>query len=939
MKKKMNNVVFPLNYEKTTNHYGVEVIKPFHPAIKGWQKLIEPVFIRDDQAPGVPCGYVNDLTVLDFDNVELYGSMIKTYPEILDTRINQTPNGGYHVFFKYDDSIPTCSIRSGLLNGLDIRNDGGFIIAPPAYQIINDVKIPYYKINENSVKKLPPNLTQYILENCNCKKINKTNLNEQEYSESRFHFHNLELLKEALQKIPNGDKWRQVTNAIKGLVNSENYEQIIEIWDQWSKGHQTYNYDKNLEIFAKMKPKIHPNYIFKRAEVKTRVFSIPYIEPELNFTHRFNTQYISNGMKKLESEIAKMDYAIKSGTGTGKTYYASDLVKTKHMKDRVFLVTNRVSLSQQHKKSFEKCGFKHYQDRSLARNDAITEFVQNTNNAKLIIQINSLFKIREIPKDHILILDEVTSLLKYLTSGNIAKMEVVILKFNELIRNAKQVICIDGDLDQYSIDYIQAFRSKPMQLIKNDYQNAKGIKCTFTRNLDRVSEKIENSIKDGYLTAHACDTKAMTKIVNEKLIELGISENQIKSYHTDSKEDRNDLADVNRTWNGKHVTYSPSIVTGVDYTADYRTVFLYVSACGMTHGKTTINARDMAQQIARFRNINELVIYLDTSSYKPPFESFEQFKEQFLESIQESNNHLSPLVVDIDEGSGKLALKDNHYVELSLRYKFEDSMIQSDQENYLVDRIKEKGFDVFFLMDPKQQEKIVCKHTDIDDYIEILTYPDKHQEPNTTLFENVKKRAEIFAIKDIDFLTIDKTTKTMLACPGSTRRCLNFGLLTKDNFHYEHINVNTYGHERHLISIIRSIMNMENLTIHSFEDPMIQFSDIKYDETDIKIFRKLFNIKNKVDYLDQKNKPKFIKKFAKVINELTLFCQYFEDRKLFNIDKKQKQIRSGDLRGKVYYKIEINQNYVDMNLQLLGRKKIPLDDCLLDDDDEFVPDE
>ncbi len=56
-----------------------------------------------------------------------------------DTRIDQTPRGGYHIFFRCPDNPPRCS--AGKLSfGVDIRGEGGSIIIPPSpgYRTVNE---------------------------------------------------------------------------------------------------------------------------------------------------------------------------------------------------------------------------------------------------------------------------------------------------------------------------------------------------------------------------------------------------------------------------------------------------------------------------------------------------------------------------------------------------------------------------------------------------------------------------------------------------------------------------------------------------------------------------------------------------------------------------------------------------------------------------------
>lgn len=931
-------VAFPLNYVETISHTGKKIIKPKHPAIREWQKITESVPIYPNQGTGIPCGEINNITVLDFDDINQYQTFVQKFPKILETQIVQTPSGGYHVYFNYENTLNTTSFKQGVLAGIDIRNDRGFIISPPSYQIDLETGIrkEYKIINQNRRIDIPDEVIEYILSNSHQDSSKKHYNKEYEYNDTVYFCPNLDIIKQALDKIDNGDKWRQVTNAIKGLMNSENSEELISIWDKWSYGHQTYNKEENMKIFNAEKHAIHPNYIFKLAKMNRRIFARPYTEPEIKFDYIFNEQYVANGMKKIPPEIMDKDYAAKSGTGSGKTYHVAQQIKTRYMKKRVYVITNRVSLSKQHLKSFEASKFKHYQDKDMIVQHAMTNYINQTSNAKLIVQINSLCKIGDIPTGGIVILDEVSSLLKYLVSGNISKLERVYIKFCDMIQKAEQVICIDGDLDQYSIDFINTLRSSPMILIRNEYKNATGIKCTITQNISQVYQILKDKLDQGWLTVHCADTKSMIKEINKKLNSFGILDKQIKSYHTDSKEDKNDLADVNTTWNGKHVTFSPSIVTGVDYTFDTRTVFLYVNASGQTFGKyKTITARDMAQQIARVRSIDELVVYLDTRASRPEFSNFEDFKNDFLNTVVENNSHLSSLITTISD-KHEIALKENRFTELLLRYRFEDMMIQSDQENYLVDRLKQKGFDLFFLNEPKEAVKpLGCEHANIDEYIEIFKHPEKNiPTPNTVLLENIKKRLEILHLNFYGLNEnggISDNVKNLVACGRSVRHYLNYNSITKKYYRFEPVNLVSLGTDKHKIEIIRSLLDKQKLTIQDLSKPEVQFLEPLYTLDDMKVFKKSFEIKNRTDYV--KNYNKFITKLAKSINELTFFCSSFGDcAQLFDIGKEQSRITGGRLKGKHYYPIKLNKKYLEFIDEVKGKPEVddPMNEIVLE---------
>ena len=83
-------------------------------------------------------GKINNITVIDVDNIDKWNELKIEYP--LSKGIVVETNKGFHLYYKYNDKLKT---RSNIIDGIDIRNDGGNVIIPPsAYQIDNQ-KIEY----------------------------------------------------------------------------------------------------------------------------------------------------------------------------------------------------------------------------------------------------------------------------------------------------------------------------------------------------------------------------------------------------------------------------------------------------------------------------------------------------------------------------------------------------------------------------------------------------------------------------------------------------------------------------------------------------------------------------------------------------------------------------------------------------------------------------
>jgi len=85
----------------------------------------------------VPTGPVNGITIIDFDIRDSYNGVSNFIQEgymILKTSLAKTPSGGFHLYFgSGDQSIPNSV--SKLAIGVDVRGDGGYVIAPPSQSI------------------------------------------------------------------------------------------------------------------------------------------------------------------------------------------------------------------------------------------------------------------------------------------------------------------------------------------------------------------------------------------------------------------------------------------------------------------------------------------------------------------------------------------------------------------------------------------------------------------------------------------------------------------------------------------------------------------------------------------------------------------------------------------------------------------------------------
>ena len=82
---------------------------------------------------GMATGKTSGITVVDIDlksgGLETWERITERYT-VPDTYTVQTGGGGYHLYFKYTPKMKTGTNLLG--PGIDIRNDGGYVIAPPS---------------------------------------------------------------------------------------------------------------------------------------------------------------------------------------------------------------------------------------------------------------------------------------------------------------------------------------------------------------------------------------------------------------------------------------------------------------------------------------------------------------------------------------------------------------------------------------------------------------------------------------------------------------------------------------------------------------------------------------------------------------------------------------------------------------------------------------
>ena len=210
-----------------------------------------------DAMIGIPTGTASGIFVVDLDipkqaNGELTPDGITAWEKTglaCETYEVQTGSGGRHIYFKYDESHPVTN-KEGWFKGqgINIRGNGGYVIAPPSRNSSGGL---YKPVNGHAITDAvdaPPELYKLLGHAPKSDNAKPTEEQSDDIGGSKFENlddklcfpktpENIALLRSALPHIPASDRnehWLPVGMALHTL-ESEWGDAARKIWDWWSK--------------------------------------------------------------------------------------------------------------------------------------------------------------------------------------------------------------------------------------------------------------------------------------------------------------------------------------------------------------------------------------------------------------------------------------------------------------------------------------------------------------------------------------------------------------------------------------------------------------------------------------------------------------------------------------------------------------------------------
>ena len=578
-------------------------------------------------------------------------------------------------------------------------------IKPKDYEFFLDTCVTY-TTNEDIIKYDNNIQSNNLIKN---NKLMKNKIIERNYI---YRNYDLNQIKKSLDNIElnNYTLWLSVSFAIKDLwlgINSKEDKQLLyEIYDNVCKKSNNYNENNNYNIFSNLNPIIDINYLFSLTETKY------FIHPFYNYQKIiFNLDKYKNVFKDdkqfinidIDEFIKHNIIYIKSPTGTGKTTILKEIIKKINIQN-IISITSRVNLAGEHVNSLNLSFYKDLDATDYKYCD------------RLVIQLESIWKCKyKNFQNGIVILDEVNSLLSHLRSPTFTNKRSDCYNYLiEIIKNAKYVICLDADLSDWNISFIDQIRKDKYIVYQNICKNKINIPAEFfycdQTMIDIMAQKLTNN---NYFIA-CFDSLTKMKGIIDYLSKFGKKEDWL-IY---SSEVEYNLIDT-KTWRNKFIFFSPTILYGIDYNEAPVDVFCFVH-------KFHLNPLQVYQMISRARQITKVYVYCHQKLFYLKYKSVDDVIHEF--NLFEKN--FSMLVNNYES---YCKIDEAPYKTMYFNYKYMDSVLKTNIKEYLMDMMLNVGYIITEnkIINGKKINSIITKEN-IKEKIVDLLHLDKE---NLTDFE------------------------------------------------------------------------------------------------------------------------------------------------------------------------------------------------------------
>jgi hypothetical protein len=480
--------------------------------------------------------------------------------------------------------------------------------------------------------------------------------------------------------------WRDIGYISRHLNNSE---EAFKLFDEYSRKVVKYKnaceIDNRIAYYQNNKYEEQFEYggvLHKCKKLNKKLFSeclLTLYSQNMFASTKIKTQYlfVEDNFKYFDDWIEnKKVLMVKSPYGTGKTHAFKELIKKYDFK-RVLFITYRQSLAWNLIIDLEKLGFKSYQDRKKEELDLKKE-------DKLIIQLDSIHLLRTkmnmfskeavYPQYDLVVMDEIEGILNHMSFSKINQLSIEHILRQILIKSTK-ILCLDGDLGNRSVDYIDSVFKNNYFILENKYISTKK-EFIFTNDKELFEKKMDESIKAGKkivvpsMIARECEN-----------IRIKYGEDKKVIVHTSIERNKKILMDVNNKWNTADIlTYSPCVEAGVDFTVEQ-----YFDDCFGILSNDSTSYRAFSQMLNRVRYLKNNTIWIYTGTFN--------FKEY--DAIYTYNDVEEDMFLDVEK---------TPLVNILIHNKVEENNTRSYFIPCFLQMIKDKGYTFKYIEKEKDKK-------------------------------------------------------------------------------------------------------------------------------------------------------------------------------------------------------------------------------------------
>jgi len=435
--------------------------------------------------------------------------------------------------------------------------------------------------------------------------------------------------------------------------------------------------------------------------------------------------------KQLNEKYLDYDYEtfancdtiiINSKAGTGKTTNTAKQLSQylkQHNNFKVLSLVNYISLADQQMKTFKDQGITllNYQDVKL-----IDLKVNHS-----VCCINSIHKIQETDMSMVILyIDEITSFLKNLSENQILdrNLKSIYLELIRIIKNCHKVIVSDANITDNVRNLLKHRNSGKEIYINNLFKKFQNVEAI--RELDEVKfiQRLKNDITNNQMFlcgSDSCDI--ITKLYHECYSSYLLEDKDDKFILITSKS-KFTITDPSKQFKNKWVFYSPSIVTGIDFSIDEKQPqYLYIKG-------ESLNVLDNYQQSTRTRNMSQLIYFMKDQKNKVQWQPLEEI-EQKNKNLKTTSEQILNVCAGINEND-ETVIHENCYFKIASYNEYLGLLLNSDRKYYFEYILLQNGFSLSSV-----NKKVVLSKEQIIEQKQIQQ-------------ENIDEYFEQFIINEID---------------------------------------------------------------------------------------------------------------------------------------------------------------------------------------------